>query len=239
MAARIVVIDVISIESMFLRPTRSSWGTREFDTFDYAEILLEVDKSPPEWQIFHKKQISEISQYLAKQRVNILDVGCGAGDWLNECDKVGWSTFGIALSEGEIRAASKRTKAELAVRDINNGLPFEPCFDVITCFDVLEHLKDPKTALSVIYKKLCSSGILLFTVPRITFGFCINKRWRSVTHVSLLKITDWKTITKKAHFRITSSTKTIFFRISRSRRGLSRSLLECLKRLGSVQLFSS
>ena len=55
MAARIVVIDVISIESMFLRPTRSSWGTREFDTFDYAEILLEVDKSSTRMADFSQK----------------------------------------------------------------------------------------------------------------------------------------------------------------------------------------
>jgi len=165
------------------------------------------DKSTREWQLFYQEQISQLQKYLGGG-IEICDVGCGLGSFLEICDKAGWFTYGIDISEYAIEEAKKarRTKAKLAVHDIQDGIPFEEELDVITCFDVVEHLENPEKALTNIYLKLKKGGILLLTTPNLR-----SRVWKRIsgwqqdeTHISLKKPEEWKKSLDGIGFRVIS-----------------------------------
>ena len=84
----------------------------------------------------------------------ILDIGCGDGTFLKKATSLGAeSVLGIEPSQGALESAGE-------VRNSIQTIPVEQCdyqfeFDLVTCFQTLEHLVDPKTVLS----KMCSAAI--------------------------------------------------------------------------------
>lgn len=170
------------------------------------------NKTTKEWQLFYQEQISELQTYFDDE-IKICDVGCGLGFFLEMCDKAGWSTYGIDISEYAIEEIKKtrKTMAKLVVCDIQDGIPFKEEFNAITCFDVVEHLKNPEKVLANIYHKLKPDGILLLTTPNLRSR--IWKRisgWREdETHISLKKPEEWEKILEGVGFRVISL-RTVF-----------------------------
>ena len=84
----------------------------------------------------------------------ILDIGCGDGTFLKKATSLGAeSVLGIEPSHGAFESAGE-------VGNLIRIIPVEQCdyqfeFDLVTCFQTLEHLVDPKTVLS----KMCSAAI--------------------------------------------------------------------------------
>jgi len=114
-----------------------------------------------------------------KKNGRILDVGCGDGYFLKYMKDNGWETYGV--EPGEV--ASKYAKDVLKVNVFNGELK-EACypdkyFDVITLFEVLEHLHNPSANLSEIGRILKEDGLLVITVPNFTgFAYKIFKERR-------------------------------------------------------------
>lgn len=102
-------------------------------------------------------------------QAKVLDVGCAFGYFLNCCDEYGLKTYGVDISEYAINEARKATNAELFVHDINDGLPMfeDNFFDIITAFDVIEHLTSPYNVLKEIKRILNKNGKLILTTPNI------------------------------------------------------------------------
>lgn len=97
----------------------------------------------------------------------MLDIGCAYGYFLKLCDEVECETYGVDISENAIQQAQKETKAVLFIHDVNNGLSMFPkdFLNLITMFDVIEHLNSPFTILKEISRKLKVGGKLIITTP--------------------------------------------------------------------------
>ena len=109
---------------------------------------------------FFKRQITKIKKY-EQEGIKICDIGCAYGFFLRMCDDCSWTTFGIDVSDYAIAEAQTRTKAELKVHDVECGVPYPAkLFDVITCFDVVEHLKNPSLAISYMCKNLTGGHLV-------------------------------------------------------------------------------
>jgi len=99
-----------------------------------------------------------------KERPRILDVGCAFALFLTHLGPR-WQRFGCDASSYAIEIARKRDPdLRLAVSEAPD-IPFEGEFDVVTAFDVLEHLADLDAALGRIHRKLRAGGSLVFVVP--------------------------------------------------------------------------
>lgn len=97
----------------------------------------------------------------------ILDLGCGSGGFLASLDGPSWDLFGIEMSEAAAKRAVSRSAARVYVGDILDA-PYAPgSFDVITCFDVLEHLYRPWEVLARISEWLKPGGIFYTMMPNI------------------------------------------------------------------------
>lgn len=112
-----------------------------------------------------------------KKQGRILDVGCAYGYFLELAKEKGFEVFGIDPSDYAVKHAKRKfgkrvQKSFLEVADFPSNY-----FDVITMFDVFEHLADPKKDLEKVYKMLKKNGILVMaTGDTSSFWACFSGR---------------------------------------------------------------
>ena len=96
----------------------------------------------------------------------VLEVGCGNGNvlrFLEQVCRLG-GVMGMDLFIEGLRFARDRVNCALVQGDIN-APPFEMPFNLLCCFDVLEHLPDDVRVLKDLHSMLAENGVLLLTVP--------------------------------------------------------------------------
>lgn len=98
----------------------------------------------------------------------LLDVGCGAGIFLKLAKLEGYQIQGIESDPLAVATAAKlygvNNIATQSIEDFINAESSE-CFDIITLFDVLEHLTNPREVLEALEMRLKPGGYLVLTVP--------------------------------------------------------------------------
>ena len=107
-----------------------------------------------------------------KSATSILDVGCGSGYMLDALRRPGVRLCGVEMAEGAIAHVRKRG-FEGAVVDLETeSLPFEAEeFDVVLCYDVLEHLFAPGVLLRQLRRVLKPGGVAMLCVPNTLNAF--------------------------------------------------------------------
>jgi SAM-dependent methyltransferase len=137
---------------------RSSSADR-YDPERHAGLLLEA-----ECQLRYLLAAS-----LAAGR-DVLDAGCGSGWGTALLAEAGaTSVVGLDVDEQALEGARRRT-AEAGV-ELQSGdlaaLPFDDAsFDLVVCFETIEHLARPDAALEELRRVLRPDGVLLITAPR-------------------------------------------------------------------------
>jgi len=127
-----------------------------------------------------------------KGKPSLLDVGCGYGRFLKLAENE-FVTYGIDPSEFVINEARKyaiNTKFEVATI-----LSYKPeiKFDVITAFDVLEHVPEIEKAIGQIKSRLKPGGIFFCAVPVYdgSLGWLAEKLDRDETHINKWSRNRW------------------------------------------------
>lgn len=119
------------------------------------------ENSPVRW----RERKATLRQY--KQSGTLLDLGCSSGAFLESLKGEPWKLYGIEMSAEGARTAEARSGAHVFAGDIPDA-PFAPeSFDVITCFDVLEHLYEPLRVMVKVREWLKPGGIFYVMVPNI------------------------------------------------------------------------
>jgi SAM-dependent methyltransferase len=112
-----------------------------------------------------KDQVKLISQH--KRGGAILDIGCSSGGFLSTMKGKDWQLSGIEMEESTAERAHANTGADVFVGDAMDA-PFLPgTFDVITTFDVLEHVYNPRQFLTKVLEWLKHGGIYYALMPNI------------------------------------------------------------------------
>lgn len=110
------------------------------------------------------KQKLKLINTLSGDTKNLLDVGCGTGDFLQIALQNNWTISGIEPNEQARHIANQ--KANNRVFDTDHLLTFEKqSFDVITLWHVLEHLPNLNDQISVLNNLLKPTGVLIIAVP--------------------------------------------------------------------------
>ncbi|MGE5057534.1 MAG: class I SAM-dependent methyltransferase [Acidobacteriota bacterium] len=102
-----------------------------------------------------------------KQSGRLLDLGCSSGSFLESLKGKGWNLHGIEMSTESARIAEVRSGAQVFVGDILDAPFRRESFDVITSFDVLEHLYEPRRVMAKVAEWLKPGGILYVLVPNV------------------------------------------------------------------------
>ena len=100
-----------------------------------------------------------------RQSGTLLDVGCGAGFFVREASKNGFSAQGIEFSREAVEFGMREGDVRLTEGDLlKTEFPLSS-FEVVTLWQVLEHLPRPVEVLKRIRALLKPGGILVIAVP--------------------------------------------------------------------------
>jgi len=110
-----------------------------------------------------KKKLKLINSFQSLEK-NLLDVGCGTGDFLQVAQQNNWNISGIEPNEQARQIANRKTNN--SVFNINDLGKFKNhSFDVITLWHVLEHLPNLEQHVLTLKTLLKVNGILIVAVP--------------------------------------------------------------------------
>jgi len=118
----------------------------------------------------------DFKQIPLRAGMRVLDAGCGSGRHLCESFRTpGVEVAGVDLNRADLGKANgflslmareQKGRWLVAQADVTK-LPFaDGSFDVVICSEVLEHIKDNRTAVAELVRVLKPGGDLVVTVPR-------------------------------------------------------------------------
>ena len=139
------------------------------DIYDEGEFLTEsidnyVKNVEYRKERFGKERVNLIKSFVKEKNAKLLDVGCGVGWFLEVAKESGFEIYGQDIGKELTEWASKRLGAKIWNKHINE-LNTEIKFDVITLFDVIEHVEDPLQLLNNCKKLLTKEGIIIIFTP--------------------------------------------------------------------------
>ena len=124
----------------------------------------------------------ELSEMLFRQvrnvsglsRAQLLDIGCGFGTFVLVCRQHGYQAWGLDTAEYELRFALRRTAPKAVDSSADkmfhqasaSALPFShECFDIVTLWNVLEHVPNYRIILREADRVLKPGGWLFGIAP--------------------------------------------------------------------------
>ena len=136
---------------------------REFER-EYFESCYRnyARQNPPRKLRFYRRLVESAVPKTGRPRV--LDIGCAFGSFLGALDPA-WDRSGIDVSEFATEQASRTHPGATFVRADIGEIPLPGPFDIITAFDVIEHVPSLDLVASVVRSRLTVGGAFIFVVP--------------------------------------------------------------------------
>lgn len=157
------------------------------------------------------KYAKNIKKY--KKNGKYLDVGCSFGIYMKAAKDIGYEVSGVEIADNAARYARDQFDLDVFIGTLEKAKYKENTFDVVTIYDVLEHIPDINIFLNEINRILKPGGVLVIQCPNIeSLAFAILKQkwnWLLVpnhlwhfskrsfirilddTGFSIVKITTW------------------------------------------------
>ncbi len=139
------------------------------------------------YRSYFARKLDDLQRYKAAGR--LLDVGCGAGLFLDAARERDYDVVGVDLSPVPVAYARDTLGLEVAMGSLYDYHAANGAFDVVTIFQTIEHDPDPAMLSAELFRILAPGGMLMVTTPAAD-GFVarvMGKRWfgyRNVEHVS-------------------------------------------------------
>jgi len=186
--------------------------------------------------------LRRVRKYL-KPSMRVCDIGIGDGYLLERLHDAGLKVTGIDVSSFMIEYLNdyfkrKKLEIELIQGNISNLMLENNRFDIITCFDVLEHISNLDTTLATLRKSLTNKGLLIGTLPMgenlddnmIICPKCRHEFHRSGHAHSFMKSNDIKNLLKEFTILKTGEAPFILFNTD-IQNVVSVLLYKCVRRI--------
>ncbi len=95
---------------------------------------------------------------------NLLDIGCGTGEFLDTCKQASWNVIGIEPDENARKMAKENFSLDVRAEEELANLKDES-FDIITMWHVLEHVPNLKERVQELKRLLKPKGVIIIAVP--------------------------------------------------------------------------
>lgn len=116
----------------------------------------------------HFNKIFKIKNKESKNKIKVLDIGCGNGGFLSNLSKYGkFELYGTELDGNSAKRAAHISDVKLKIGNLEKNDFTKETFDAITLFHVFEHLTEPKEMLEIISGIIKQNGILIVSFPNI------------------------------------------------------------------------
>ncbi len=156
-----------------------------------------------------KSQLGLIKKH--KSGTTLLDIGCGEGFFLFNAAKHGYITKGIEISQDAAEYAEREFNLDVEAKPFEELQFPDNYFDVVTLWQVLEHVPYPLIVLKEVHRILKPEGLLVTSTPDIEsiLAKTFRRKWWNLRRLHINQFTS-KTLAdmlKKAGFNNIFSTK--------------------------------
>ncbi len=122
------------------------------------------------WDEAHQEMYDDFCQrFIAGRSGKLLDVGCGLGYFVKKVSSFpAWQAYGYEISPQAVDfARNKLGLHNVSCGRVEDSSCAKNSFDVITLWDVVEHIPDPDPLLSYLSCLLTNDGMLFMHTPNI------------------------------------------------------------------------
>lgn len=157
-----------------------------------------------------KNPLTRINRFLAQKKRcrqvirrtkltgKILDIGCATGNFLNEMRKMGWNCQGVEPDLNAAEYARNRFGLDVFHGVLEEAKLPSDTYDVVTLWDVLEHVYDLNATIADIIRVLKPGGVIIATLPNATaferhlfreywVGWEVPRHYRTFTPTTIKK----------------------------------------------------
>lgn len=153
-------------------------GASVKQAYDELRDDLYVEQAAGRQRSF-RRSLRLVERYLSGPPGRLLDVGCSAGIFLQLARDAGWDVLGLEPS----RWLFERAREELGEAVLQTTFEEAPLtaasFDLVTLWDVLEHVVDPAAVVEKCAEVLRSGGLLALNTPNVDslIARSMGSRW--------------------------------------------------------------
>jgi 2-polyprenyl-3-methyl-5-hydroxy-6-metoxy-1,4-benzoquinol methylase len=112
-----------------------------------------------------KRHLAIVRRYAKAGK--LLDVGCSTGLFLNRANQAGFACSGVEFSRQSAEYARASFGLEVLHGDIAAAQDRTGTYDIVTMFDVIEHVPDPSRDIRAISDLLKPDGLFILSTPNI------------------------------------------------------------------------
>jgi 2-polyprenyl-3-methyl-5-hydroxy-6-metoxy-1,4-benzoquinol methylase len=136
-----------------------------------------------------KSQVRLIQKYATG--TNLLDIGCAQGFFLFSASQAGYTTKGIEISRDAAEYARREFGLDIETKPVEELRFAENHFDVVTLWQVLEHVPYPLTILQEVHRILKPGGLLAVSTPDIGGipAKILGKKWWDIKRLHVNQFT--------------------------------------------------
>lgn len=137
---------------------------REYDE-EYYEVNYSARPSADPALDFGAAVFDKIEEHAAPG--NLLDMGCGSGEYIAAAKSRGWACRGIDISAAAAEIARKKTGAEIFNGPLKDAAFETDFFDAVIMIHSLEHQIDPPAVMAEALRIIKPGGVIFISVPNI------------------------------------------------------------------------
>jgi 2-polyprenyl-3-methyl-5-hydroxy-6-metoxy-1,4-benzoquinol methylase len=131
------------------------------EEFSWTRVL----QSGPQMEMDQAKFDYGLDLISAYQPIGkVLDIGTGTGHFVRQANLRGWDSTAVEINVESVEALRK-DGIQVIVKPLEISELESGSFNLVTLWEVLEHLAEPKNVLSEARRLLTDDGIILILVP--------------------------------------------------------------------------
>ncbi len=162
------------------------WNSDEPKTRGYASYALDEHLYLKTFQ----RRLGLVAQHVPPTPLRVLDIGCAAGFFLRVMRENGHEVHGVELSPEIAHYAISSLGSDCihvgTTADLAQSKPeYAPhSFDLVTLWDVVEHVPDPQELLRQAHSFLKPDGVLILETQNVhsSFARLLGRRWQHFKH---------------------------------------------------------
>ena len=155
---------------------------------------------PPNWD--HRWVFERVRPFGSRRS---LDLGCGVGAVLHMAKQAGWSAFGQDISENALRVAREVFGCVAFSESIAQLAAHGEKFELITAFNLLEHLPEPLAYLKTVRELMVDGGYVGLVVPNYdsyAMRRTRNPEWLPPFHLSFFTLETLRGTLSRAGLKV-------------------------------------